>query len=540
MPRPPLKRHRQNSFGAKKRANIPDQSAARQILERKVANKPLGKKSQDSDDSDGLVTTRTAGRNRKGKDLYASGAVAKGDKPGSYPTRAQARQTLRENTDEILSQRSRSASRTTTPAPSSDKENSGKETTTNARPVATDSAKTRRKGASILVNGSQPVSHSEPSVLGNIKPRKRQASILRLIENDPNESSIVNSDDEDQFLPDAISTPVASAKNVSSPVLKSAPTSLKRKRGSDARVAVTSPTTGNRPERIAETPRRSSPARLEPPSRTQQQKLQRSKTKLQSTEDIMALPESSGDEQDADEVEEQPRKRSRDQVIAPSTLQLQSLMPSKNHIKLREKPARNQFDIPEDSAQNSDEDDQDEDEHSAFVPSKSRRAQTRTTNVAKAAGRKDKPVPRSKDQNKSTNASSHTPSSVRIRTPLPLSSTRTRGTQAKSPAKQGTAMLDKSANTPSRTKPTKGAKKQYGGSRRRAAGKENESISLSSAPSSEGEAITVTKSDAQNTDSTPMAADAKAWNRKWADIDDFSLDFEDVSPSTQSSSLNAR
>ena len=209
-------------------------------------------------------------------------------------------------------------------------------------------------------------------------------------------------------------------------------------------------------------------------------------------------------------------------------------MPSKNHIRLRQRPAPDEFDIPDDPEIS----DANENEHSTFVPSKSRKAQKRPKPVAKLGSKGEKITNKPKNQAKSTNAPSHTPSSVRIRTPLPLSSKKNGITLAKSPSKQGTAMRDKSVNTPSKAKPAKVAKKQYGGSRRRTAGKENEPISLSDDASIENDAV-----DAQTTkktNNTPLAADAKAWNRKWGDIDDFSLDFEDVSASTHSSSPNAR
>ena len=108
MPRAPLRRRPLSRNGQTPRSprfkKIPNSGPARAELAKKLANKPVGPRPTDSDDSDRLVVK---GNGRRGRyvakqEIYASGAVGAGDKPGNYPTRVQRRKSLTDATREIL------------------------------------------------------------------------------------------------------------------------------------------------------------------------------------------------------------------------------------------------------------------------------------------------------------------------------------------------------------------------------------------------------------------------------------------------------
>jgi len=339
MPRPALRRRRGNSFTSprpSRRASIrvPDPAQSRQILEKKLAGKPVGK--PDSDDSDDIVTTRSSAsaRGRKKQEIYASGAVAKGDKPGGYPTRAQRTRTMREDTDEILSQRSSSASRAnsvasakSTPAPSSPHIEARAKAKESGALTTAASKKRKITEAEPRVNGVSQPSQAEVSVLGKIKPRKRQDSILKLIENDHHDSSIAATDDDVEFLPDEVSTPVSNIHTTTSPLTDSISSSLKRKRGSDVvNSAPHARSSSGADQRVQ--------SELPQPTRTQRRKLSSSVPRPAEFDEVMALPESSDSEESSNEQEQQtvpsPDAKKRT-AVAPSTEQLQNLMPSKKH-----------------------------------------------------------------------------------------------------------------------------------------------------------------------------------------------------------------
>lgn len=549
MPRPPVKRRRQNSFSAqspKRRHDlVPDQRQAREQHEKKLLQKPVGKRPDNSDDSDDIVTSRTTGRNRKRQEIYASGAVAKGDKPGAYPTKAQRTRTIRQHTEEILSQRSRSASRASSVASarSPSKENNPKKAATKAGDT-TSAKKGELDGASTKFNGMSHIPQAEVSVLGRIKPRKRQASILQLIEQD-NDGSTIHTDDEAEFLPDEVSTPVSRAQPiVPSPQVNGA-SSLKRKRGSDQPQPATD-TPYSEAAGPVSNPFRLPQDQLPQPTRAQQRVL---KKKQKDQDDVMAPPESSDDES----VDGQPAQafpsssKKQRQPPAPSTEQLQDLMPSKKLKSRIRRQQQNEFDMPDDSDTGGGS--EAENDHSAFLPSKSRKApkKGKTKQLSKKqAGNGVKSKSKIKETQKSTRNTSYTPSPARLRTPRPLSSTKS-GTQAKSPSKQdtstGTVLREKAGNTPllSRAARSGKAKKQYGGFRLRGPGKENQVVSLSDEPSGSGaEKVSPVNITDRNKTEQVETAEVKAWNKKWGDIDDFALEFEENTASTRSNSPRAR
>lgn len=577
MPRPARRNHRrQNSFTlrspqSRKPARvppIPSPADVRQHLETQVAGKPKGKKQGDSDDSDQLVTTRTSARNRKRQDVYASGGVGKGDKPGALPSRAQSTRSMRKDTDEILSQRSRSASRSASRAGSEQ----------SVQPVSTQTPVTKGKknassetnsGSRANIEGKKKAIDQSPtngqvtaSILGKIKPRKRQDSILKLIQADGNDESTIMSRDEAEFLPDAVSTPTV-ANQTQTPQRSS----LKRKRGTDLTESVSKQqftSLLSSPIRERNPAIRSSPE-ISQPSRSQRRKLTTTSITQEEEDSIMALPESSDSEDDAGEdlpvTKPGPRTSKEDAAVIPSTNTLQNLMPSRKQEPLPKRRTKDAFALPRDSSPSSDtEMNESIDESSAFVPGSARKKQKRVTAQSKTGQSSKKTTNGSKTPSKlktnakSTNTTSlATPSPVRVRTPLPLSSVKasTRGTSAKSPSKQGTTIMrDKTSlavNTPMIGKGTvaqgKSGRKQYGGSRRRGAGKENNPAGFSEESSNGDDTNGMGQSNTNMDQKIEQRIDGpeiKAWKKKWANIDDFQMEIEEVSMSTRSSSPMAR
>lgn len=529
MPRPPFKRRWQNKTSPKRRVQIPNQTQTRQALQRKLSDVPVGKRPEDSDDSDELITSKSITGGRKRQEIYGSGAVAKGDKPGAYPTRSQRTRSMRDETEEILSSRSRSTSR----APSASSVRNSPKSVEKAPTTSRTSTKSNKPQlisqpstmvAKSVVNSVAPTPRAEASILGAIKPRKRQASILQIIENERNDDSTRFSlGEEELFLPDDTSIPSGVQQDADeySPVGRSS--TLKRKRGQ----------LESGGEDLANSSNRSSslPTYISPPSRSQSKKL-RKVPAPEPSNDIMAPPESSDDEASLEEpqITQAPNRGSK--PFAPTTEQLQNLMPSKKRAQPQRQRKGQEFDIPADASDSADNEDNDENEHSAFVPTKSRskRAQKRPQRQKPPANKLHKTKTKVKDKSRSTNTL--TPSPVRLRTPLPLSAR----TQAKSGDQQGTISREKSTiQVLSVASPTKGQRKRYGGTQPRAAGKENQPVLLSDKPLDHNETNRKITKRTKTKALHDAPADVKAWKKKWAAIDDFDLAFEDVSNSISSS-----
>lgn len=96
-------------------------------------------------------------------------------------------------------------------------------------------------------------------------------------------------------------------------------------------------------------------------------------------------------------------------------------------------------------------------------------------------------------------------------------------------------MRDRSTNTPLAARSTRNTKKRYGGFRRKEAGKENQLISLSDEGSGSDNG-SVDKEKLKAAKAQANGPETQAWKKKWADIDDYQLDFEEVSIPTRSSS----
>lgn len=561
MPRPAFNRRRQNSFNKfspKRRGGQPDANAHREYLQKKLAKVAVGSKPENSDDSDGIVTSRASGRNRKHAEIYASGAVAKGDKPGAFPTRAQRTRALRGDTEEIVSQRSRSQSRAQSVASTnSTPANSLLEKEAIATVAKENNSAKRRKITDPTPKrvNAPPNVQIESSILGAIKPRKRQNSILETMgighDNIGLDSSAIHSDDEGRFLPDEISTPAQDPRQRTTSDGTKTTSSLKRKR--DTREA-TSGASGRSSSSLSSVPEPqiavpSTQPELPRPSRSQQRKLSTTRPISRIDEDVMAPPASSDSEDSVSEAEAPPVLSTRTKnsnPIAPSTQQLQNLMPSKRQKPMTASRPLDEFEIQEDSTANSDEDQQD---HSSFSPVKNTRSRRKpavpskgkSQGKQKATGAAVNAViakTKNKAGTKSTRITPNTPSPTRLRTPLPISSSKSRRPEAKSPSKQDTIMRDKSTNTPlPAARATRGVRKQYGGSRHKEQGKENQPISLSDGVS-DSDSGSVDQAKVKAARNKAKGPEIKAWTKKWGDIDDFKLEYEEVSVSTRSSSPN--
>lgn len=550
MPRAPLPRRRINQSPKSRVANN-NSSSPRLQLAQKLKNKRLGERLNlnDSDDSDRLVTAHNTLRGRRNpprSEIHGSGAVAQGDTPGSYPTAVQRRRNLTQATKQIVAQsRSRSREATAESNGSTDKPDPQAKVP-QARRSGTHGATgdpVDVQHASSPANATpqrssqrqQPSAVPDESILSGMKPRKRQHSILADIVN--NDSSSIGPDDEEAFLPNDESTPM---HLTTTDALPSTPgTSIsqgsatgKRKLGSDTPVVPgpSGATTENRQTtspfvQVPSSPQPPAPEPELPPQPSSISK--KSKRKAQANiydDDVMAPPASSSDIElsPARDNRSPPRvtKKRSLQSQAPSTEQLQSLMPTKRRQALRDKKPMNQFDIMDDSDELAlDRSDSPEEDVSTFMPSK-----------RGGKGRRQKEPLRkpTSSRTKSTAAASRpsrkattTSTNYLISTPLSRS---TRNHSTKSPS-QRTSTVNASA--------TKGlGRRSYGGSRQRTSlsDKENREVKTPEPEVGRG-------TFSENV--TDGGGQEKSSNM-WAEIDAWDMDFEEVSVMTGSSSPLAR
>ncbi len=219
MPRPPVKRSKLNNpnQAAKRAPNNPLSSspaARRHQLHEKLSHKSVGRVPNDSDDSDELVVKSSTPRNRRGvarQEIYASGGVAKGDKVAAHKSPSHKRQRV------FLEESSRSE------AGLNGEGKNARPKTRGLRPInrlstsQTAQPSTSKLPTNVIRSPSEHASvyastergpktpATETSILGPIRTRTRQPSILRSI--DGPDSSVLDPDLDD-FLPDDESTPL--------------------------------------------------------------------------------------------------------------------------------------------------------------------------------------------------------------------------------------------------------------------------------------------------------------------------------------------
>lgn len=355
MPRPPVKRSKlNNSNQAAKRvpSNPLSSSPAarrRQLLEQ-LAHKDVGRVPNDSDDSDELVVKSRNPRNRRGvprQEIYGSGGVAQGDKVAAHKSPSNKRQ--RVSTKEVSRPGARSnglgkdappKSRGLRPINRLSTSQLARSITSKV-PTSAGKATSEPNSCNSLGERGQATPAAETSILGPIKIRKRQPSILRSI--DGPDSSILDQDLED-FLPDDESTPLnASRKRKLSHSPKASPPAPPQPRAEDFEAG--SQNTTNAAPDLPPLPSSAVSQRGQPLSEIDS--------------DTMAPPQSSSSNPSpvkAKAPSPTKKKINARKVKEPkslSTAALQALMPARRQQRTRRDraaKATSEFDIPEDSS----------------------------------------------------------------------------------------------------------------------------------------------------------------------------------------------
>jgi len=389
---------------------------------------------------------------------------------------------------------------------------------------------------------------TENSILGTLKPRKRQPSILQELDLD---SSTLNVEDGEGFFPDAESTPfhLSRAMNAGAttpPTSRSQGSALrKRKLGSAEPVPPARKTAGDEQEQIvsplarAQVPRSGSTGPRLPlmPISTPRESGRKSPKHIQAEDDVMAPPQSSSSPSSPVTAGTQSSRESKARKPPPSmtTEQLQALMPTKRRRTARERTkATSTFDIPEDSDERdpattqelSDDDGGD----SSFLPTKrgKRMARKKPSMHPNPARLKVQVAGKSGSFKGKTASAATSISSTNLTTPLSRSA---RNRETKSPSQQPSIVASKSA---AEDKPSS---RRYGGSRPRTStgtgDKENQWLDMSGG-ASDSEALDA--GDVRQEKERPP----KPYKDKWAEIDAWEMDFEDVDVATGSSSPLAR
>ena len=346
MPRPPVKRSKlnhQNQAARRVLNNTLSSSPAarRRQLQDQLAHKPIGRVPTESDDSDELVTKTRNPRNRRGiprQEIYCSGGVAPNDQVAAHKSPSNKRHHILPKQAPIGTGKVNGIQRATAPARKGLRALDRLSTSTPAA-VAKTRASTNAKphplgltSSNVTREQAQETPTAETSILGPIKLRKRQPSILKLI--DAPESSILEQD-FDEFLPNDESTPLnAPRKRKLSPTPTASapipPTKFPPEKGllEDASINVTTPEpelpaapwSGTDNDTMA-LPRSSSSAPS--PAKTRAPSLNRTKASTRNVKEAQSL----------------------------STSALQALMPARRQQRTRRHrsaKATGEFDIPED------------------------------------------------------------------------------------------------------------------------------------------------------------------------------------------------
>ncbi|ETN46212.1 uncharacterized protein HMPREF1541_00396 [Cyphellophora europaea CBS 101466] len=552
------------------------QKSPRASQNEKLAHKPVGKRLADSDDSDELVIKgqgRRRGRDTQTYDVYASGALGTGDEPNAHPTRAQRRKQLEEaKKNGALPLKSPLASASV----SRDK--------TPAHQPSLQHSQTRSPSQGPAVqppqhaSGAQPTPLHEESILNGIKPRKRQNSILL----DPglDESTLGSF-----ALPEDENSPLhlPKQKHVERTPPSNPPSSgsKKRKLGPDD-----VPTTPAESSRISELlPQQSHPEPQLPPQplstlRMSGQKHRR-KTINQDDDEIMAPPMSSSSYASSPaKAPPLPSKRGKSKSKAPpatlTTQELQAqLMPSKRQKSTRNRhAAASVFDIasdtnPDDAIAPS----EDEDDSTFLAPSKRKSTKTAprrqtsatATKATTQASSRRKAADNARNKKKQCTAPAPLLASSHLRsrstaTTATDTDTNAHDQPAKFPSQQQQLSVISAASPPQRPR-TRAAgakgkarstgkearsggsplKQSFSGRDREVGDKENPGGGAGSGDDELIEVGVEAEARAQEEEELRLPSPKKAaFGGKWAEIDDFEMDFEDVVVGNVSSDPLAR
>jgi hypothetical protein len=535
--RPPNRRRLNRPTPSKRVANVPT-SSPRAELHKRLEHKPIGRVPDDSDDSDKLVTANRTNRNRRGikrRDIYASGGVAAGDTPAAHRLRSHdiegPKSPYRAG---LAAQGSGQGTLETNPQPlmrsavlRKDSANTGSIPRKSLSGVAPTIANT-----SSFVGRAQGTPGGETSILGTIKPRKRQQSILRLIDN--NESSNLTADDEDDFLPNDESTPLklstalASAAS-SGPLDPQSPPSRKRKLSPPSVLVPSSQQSISLQRNDIAATKASQTSKtvpsLQQPSRTKP--TQRPAPTAVEDADIMALPQSSSSPSNSPVSSPAKTSKSRAARNPPpiSTSALQALMPARRRRTARQR-TRNEFDIPADSSSEGDRQDQqgivsDDDSTPFTLGSRSRNVGSK--NTAKSASRPSKQsgAVKAKAKGKATiRAIQSTRSPAKPVTPLKRASSQPHGQNGET-----TGLRDSKAQATYSSRRPRGTSTKAGGGD----GKENQPDD-----SYNGRSLEESIEEAEDTPPEeeakarpPVTAELQQVAAKFREIDDWDLVFED-------------
>ena len=507
--------------------------AHRKELAQALSRKRLAQPLQDSDDSDKLVV-KGAGSGTGGylskNEIYASGGVGSGDKPGSHPTRAQRSKQI---TLAVQSQQRTDAKPTTSPkAAQSNQTESTEEPESIVRPTTTAPSSTARH------NTAQPTPSRDNSILDGIRPRKRQHSILRAPEA---EDSGLGLTDDSFALPDDESTPINAAKaktaNATTPLTSRLSSSASRKRKLGSLEPVGSAHQAKPIARSIPTPEPILPPH---PLSSLRASGQRQRPEADDEDDsIMAPPMSSSSTNSPTKPKSSLSSRPRKSPQQPPvilTQQLQALMPLKRRKTARNKiSAHPEFDIPEDSDSPSHHF-AEPDHDSSFLPTrqKARKSQLREKDKDHVDSRTGATKPKHK---KGMSKAGQTTSKAKSNTSTRLTLSRSAGNQGtKSPSQQSTT-------TGARSLSSDPSGANVAGSSSRAKRSGGSPLKLSMADIEEKEnlgEVPETNDIAVARGGSERPPSPKKARSKWDEIDAWDMDFEEVEVWERSSEKDAR
>jgi hypothetical protein len=399
-------------------------SLVRSNLQKVLGKKPVATPLTDSDDSDGLVTKRkNAGK--VANPIYASGAVAKGDTPGVHPSRK--RKSMHDEDRAASAEKRRritQGSGLKRPSKSSLKSPLAPLEPNSATPssfanltMSSPSVPASTANSILRPNlNSSILPATETSIIGAMKPRKRQPSILQIIET--HDLSNLNDEDENKFLPDDESTPLPVSETAAA---VSTPGSSLRRPNKDklSSSGLRRPTSASMWKEDAAIINSGPPLSSPAPSPELPRNSAAKQTPARSPEDsVMAPPVSSSPEDSPPRSTSKttvPKKGKKQDGKNISAKALQTLMPyqPKRSQRQRKQPV-NEFDIPEDSQGSQAQLDgpSGESDNSPFKPQKKAGRKTarhrRTTSVLSDATNRSKNVRGAASKAKANNAKGST------------------------------------------------------------------------------------------------------------------------------------
>ncbi|KIY03211.1 uncharacterized protein Z520_01678 [Fonsecaea multimorphosa CBS 102226] len=568
MPRAPLRRRQLNRNGPVPRgASKINSSPAEVELEKKLASKPIGPRPNDSDDSDRLVVKGNGrrGRNVPRQEIYASGAVAAGDKPGNYPTRAQRRKNMSKATQEIIGTGQQEMREEDGSIPVNKQLHQLKPRSPTMNGVLKNATGTNQVPATTIspavkpsiLRPIQPTPAREDSILGTLKPRRRQPSILQNLDQD---SSSFDLDEEEEFLPDDESTPFDVSKLSNKPTTPAPASprllssSRKRKISSSNPLEPVGIKSVEESSRIIHSPEATpEPSLRALPVSALRESGRRQRENVRDEVDIMALPQSSSSPAPSPvkgKVPASTKSTKHPLKLAPvmTTKELQThLMPTKRRRTERErKQTRSNFDIAADVDLS--ESEGSEQDVSNFLPSKKGKKTQRKGPLTKAGQTRPKAksgkAEKLHDVATSTKSRSKSSTNHLITITSPILRPSTSNRETKSPSQHSTN-ISSNFNTKSQA----GRPKPYGGFPHKGRGtaywqdKENRCSHQAEEPSHPSGARAESTSIMSETGEELVAGGRKVQNRsttigksKWAEIDAWDMDFEDVEVMTGSGS----